>query len=554
MELTRAGGAVVRRIYLLALGALLMGGLVYVWAVRQPATYQAKAQVVVTLQLNAAMTAAQLDYSITLARQSAAAPLSEHVVDDVHNAVPSRSATQIRKALSLGMLAGQPVVVVSARDADPTTAVSLANAAALSLAGADEVAAGEARSKLADQIAALQAQLATLLKQITETQAQIATAKANHQDATALETTLSTQQASQQQILNQLGSTQAAYARPQAHFWMSQVATAAEPVGLVEPAASLLGAVVGLLGGAAAALLLDLLDGMVRAPRDTERFAGLRTIASLAEPLSVDDAPSMIRPEDYFALAGAYQGLLRNLAFLDATQHLRTVLVAAADGGAGADLVGIKLAITCAREGQRTLVVDANWNLPSLEARFGLPPSQRGLFTSMISVGPDPARALDAVAPTDLPGLSVLPLGPLPPNLDELMRTPLLDQLLKRLADHFQQIIVLAPPQLDSVAGRQLIERMDGVLVVVRAGATTGAELADTAKLLRRANAFLVGAALTNVGLSVVPVETPPAAGALPSSGRQPGRDAGPPSAAMSPALAHAPPTIPQTPREQPLA
>ncbi|HEU5439201.1 MAG TPA: hypothetical protein VFU88_07905 [Ktedonobacterales bacterium] len=563
MELTRASGALARRVYLLALGALIMGALVYVWAVRQPATYQAKAQVVVTLHLEAAMTPAQLDYTVALARQSAAAPLPDHVVADIHNAVPTRTMPQIRKALSLGMLAGQPVVVVTARDADPAVAVALANSAALTLAGNDEVAGKDARAALADQIATLQMQLGTVTKQITQTQAQIATAKANQQDTTTLEATLSTQQASQQQILNQLGSAQAAYARPQAHFWVSQVATAAEPVGLVEPAASLVGAVVGLLGGAAAALLLDLLDGMVRGPRDTERFAGLRTIASLAEPLSDDEALSMVRPEDYFTLAGAYQDLLRNLAFLDATQRVRTVLVAAADGTAGADIVGIKLAITCARDGQRTLVVDANWNLPSLEARFGLPTSQRGLFTGMISMAPDPVRALDAIVATDIPGLAALPLGPLPPNLDELMRTPLLDQLLQLLAERFQQIVVLAPPQLDSVAGRQLIERMDGVLVVVRAGATTGADLADTAKLLRRANAFLAGAVLTNVDVSAVPVEAqaaaaappaPPLDAALPSGVRLSSRDMGIPPQAVSPAGAQAPPMVPQAPREQPLA
>lgn len=563
MELTRASGALARRVYLLALGALIMGALVYVWAVRQPATYQAKAQVVVTLHLNAAMTPAQLDDTIALARQSAAAPLPDHVVAEIHNTVLTRTVPQIRKALSLGMLAGQPVVVVTARDADPAVAVSLANAAALSLAGADEVAAGDVRAKLADQISTMQAQLSTITKQIAQTQAQIATAKANQQDTTTLQATLSAQEASQQQILNQLGTAQAVYARPQAHFWTSQVATAAEPIGLVEPAASLLGAVVGLLGGAAAALLLDLLDGMVRGPRDTERFAGLRTIASLAEPLSDDDALSMIRPEDYFTLAGAYQDLLRNLAFLDATQRVRTVLVAAADGTTGADIVGIKLAITCARDGQRTLIVDANWNLPTLEARFGLPPSQRGLFTGMISVAPDAVRALDAIVPTDIPGLAALPLGPLPPNLDELMRTPLLDQLLQLLAERFQQIVVLAPPQLDSVAGRQLIERMDGVLVVVRAGATTGADLADTAKLLRRANAYLAGAVLTNVGVSAVPLEAPPAAApphtpplaaALPSGVRLSSRDMGIPPQAVSPAGAQAPPMVPPAPREQPLA
>ena len=68
MELTRASGALARRVYLLALGALIMGALVYVWAVRQPATYQAKAQVVVTLHLEAAMTPAQLDYTVALAQ------------------------------------------------------------------------------------------------------------------------------------------------------------------------------------------------------------------------------------------------------------------------------------------------------------------------------------------------------------------------------------------------------------------------------------------------------------------------------------------------------
>jgi Mrp family chromosome partitioning ATPase len=162
------------------------------------------------------------------------------------------------------------------------------------------------------------------------------------------------------------------------------------------------------------------------------------------------------------------------------------------------DLVGSHLAITYALAGARTLVVDANWEEPTLEARFGLPLAERGFFTSLVDVGQNLRAPLDAIVSTPIPDLYALPVGPIPPNIDDLLLSSLPDQLLAALTASFQQIVVLAPAELHTDAAQQLIGRMHGALVVAHTGSTTGQQLADTAQSLRRAHCYLAGAVLVS--------------------------------------------------------
>src|SRR5262249_57723938 len=109
-----------------------------------------------------------------------------------------------QRTVGIGALAGQPIFSVTAHYTDCAVAVSLANCAAFAVVSGDEQSARDSRAQLADQITTLQAQLVTVTKQIDQTQAQIADAKARQQDTTALEQTLSSEQAAQQAVIGQL--------------------------------------------------------------------------------------------------------------------------------------------------------------------------------------------------------------------------------------------------------------------------------------------------------------------------------------------------------------
>ncbi|HLZ25607.1 MAG TPA: CpsD/CapB family tyrosine-protein kinase [Ktedonobacterales bacterium] len=498
MELTRTGSAVLRRIYLLVLGAVFVAAAVYVWSARRPPTYQATAQVVVMLHLGFSITPEQVGLTERLAQNYATRGFPENIGETIHLYIPERTPASILRELKVSAVAGQSLINITGQDASPSVALDMTNRAAIAFVNYYSQQSFAAQAAIVQQQKALQTQLDQINGKITQIQAAIAAAQAKGSDTTALNQQLTALQGQQSQVSGQLASVTKQRSAPQADFWVARQGDVAQRVGADPQKNALFGAGAGLFGGMCVALLLDLLDGTVRKPGDTMRFAGLSTIGSVRPLLSEEDGPALIRREEYATVSGAYEELMRNLAFLGATRSLQMLLIAPSDGVSGMEQVGVNLAITHALAGMRTLLVDANWQSPSVETWLGLPPSNQGLFTCLVAIAQNPAGTFHAVTPTPVDNLFALPVGPLPPNLDDLVQSSLLDQLSAVLRDEFERIVILAPTQLRDTAGRHLAERMDGAVVVARAGATTGRELADVAQALRRANAYLAGAVLVS--------------------------------------------------------
>src|SRR5579872_1593812 len=313
MELTRAGSAVLRRLYLLVLGTVLVAGAVYIWTARQQATYQATAQVVVTLNVGTSITGSRLSLSETLAQKYAAKPLPDDVVNTVHRAVPQRTPASIRHELTIRAVAGQPLIVMTARDINPSIALAMTNSAALAFVNYYSQQSAAADDALAKQEAALQTQLQQLNKKVSQTQAALASALAQGGDTTALSQQLTSLQTQQSQVSSQLADISKQRAAPLASFWVASQAKAAQRVGADPQISAAFGAGAGLFAGVCLALLLDLLDGTIRESGDTMRFAGLSTLGAVRALAGEEDGPALIHREEYAAVASSYESLVRNL-------------------------------------------------------------------------------------------------------------------------------------------------------------------------------------------------------------------------------------------------
>lgn len=498
MELARAGSVIVRRMYLLVLGALCVGAFAYVWSDRQPVTYKASAQVVVALQPGETITSQKISRAVALAQRYAKQPVPNEVVQTIYETAGARTPAQIRGELAISAPAGQPQLSLVVRDANSAVSRDLANTAAATFAQYYTRQSLTEDASLAKQQADIQSQLRQIGKDVSQTQEALATAQAQHTDTTALQAHLDSLRAQQSQLNQQLAIITQARGQLPVSLWVAKIATASSREGSTPVVNAAFGMGAGIFAGVCLALLLDLLNGVVRGPNDTARFAGLQAVGTVRRSSTEEDEPSTMVADEYFAVAHAYSELQRNLRFLNATQSLQVLLVAPAGGGSSMDLVGIRVAISYALAGTRTLVIDANWTEPTLEARFGLPLSERGFFTSLVTVGQNRGTQLDAIVATPIPGLYALPVGPTPPNLDDLLSSSLPDQLIAALTTHFEQIVVLAPAELDIIAGQQLAGRMHGALVVAYAGSTTGRQLAGIAQSLRRAHCYVPGAVLVS--------------------------------------------------------
>ncbi|HML20433.1 MAG TPA: CpsD/CapB family tyrosine-protein kinase [Aggregatilinea sp.] len=192
--------------------------------------------------------------------------------------------------------------------------------------------------------------------------------------------------------------------------------------------------------------------------------------------------------------AEAYRALRTNLMFFSLDKPLSRLLVTSPVPGEGKSTVLANLAVTLAQGGNRTIVVDADLRKPSQHDIWHLD-NQRGLTTMLIE---DAEMANPAIQATSVPNLSVLTSGPLPPNPADVLGSRRMDEVIAALAERADYVLFDAPPALAVTDAALLSAKVDGVILVLRAGMSQRDHAARAKEQLERVKAPLIGTVLTN--------------------------------------------------------
>jgi capsular exopolysaccharide synthesis family protein len=166
--------------------------------------------------------------------------------------------------------------------------------------------------------------------------------------------------------------------------------------------------------------------------------------------------------------AEQYRTLRTRLAAVDHGHPRRVLVVTSPAKGDGKSVTAANLALTMAQEFNRRIVlVDADLRRPSLHRLLGLP------------VQPGLADVLRGEAPLEealvqLPeyGLTVLPAGGRVDRQTELLGSQAMRRVIDALRSRFDRVVIDTPPALPLADVAVVAPMTDGVLLVVRAGAT----------------------------------------------------------------------------------
>jgi polysaccharide biosynthesis transport protein len=143
------------------------------------------------------------------------------------------------------------------------------------------------------------------------------------------------------------------------------------------------------------------------------------------------------------------------------------------------------------------LLIDTDMRRPRLHKAFEVP-NDVGVSSLVVGEG----RLEDAIKSTLVPGLFVMPCGPIPPNPAELLHTKAFADLLDQLAGKFDRVVLDSPPVAAVADGLVLATLVDGVLLVVKSGKTNREVAKRTLRSLRDVKAPLFGAVLNDVDLA----------------------------------------------------
>jgi capsular exopolysaccharide synthesis family protein len=276
------------------------------------------------------------------------------------------------------------------------------------------------------------------------------------------------------------------------------------PGGKVGPGAAQYvggGLVIGLFAGLGLAYLAEWSDKGFRTPEEIRRRLGLPVLGHI--PVLSADAAARAQAEGGLAAldplacvyyrprsveAEAYRTVRTALYFSTQGGGCHVVQVTSPNSGDGKTTLALNLATSIAQSGRRTLLVDADLRRPRLHKALGLTAA-----TGLASVIAGQAGLSEAVRETAVPGLSVLPCGPLPHNPAELLTSPRFKEVLDELRGRYDFVLIDTPPLLAVTDPSVVAPRVDGVLLTMRLSRQSGPQALRARDILATLDARVLG-------------------------------------------------------------
>jgi non-specific protein-tyrosine kinase len=192
--------------------------------------------------------------------------------------------------------------------------------------------------------------------------------------------------------------------------------------------------------------------------------------------------------------AEAYRTLRINLEFASVDEPLRTMLVTSSSPSEGKSTALANLAVAMSDGDRAVILVDADLRRPVQHELFGLSNEQglSDMFRSESAFNDPPIQSVPNST------LRVLTSGPLPPIPSQLLAARKMDEVIAGLAEKADIVLFDAPPVVAVTDASLLASKVDGVLLVARAGNTRRDHVRSAKDRLDKVNARLMGAVLLN--------------------------------------------------------
>jgi capsular exopolysaccharide synthesis family protein len=295
------------------------------------------------------------------------------------------------------------------------------------------------------------------------------------------------------------------------------------PVGPRRTTNTLIALVLSLGAGIGLVFFLEYLDNTIKSVEDVTRYIQLPALgvipaistsparqllgkkktarqASLSVTSSAKPAPGQAlvgrlqNAEGHSSAAEAYRALRTSVLLSAAGSPPKTLLVTSGQPGEGKTTTVVNTAISLAQLGAEVLIIDADLRKPNVHKVFGLDPS-RGLSTYLSR-----NASIDSlIQKPAMPHMSVLASGPIPPNPAELISSDKMKDMLRKLSERYDHILIDSPPLINVTDPVILSTEVDGVVLVVSWGKSTRDIARRVRAELTSVGAKIFGVVLNNV-------------------------------------------------------
>jgi non-specific protein-tyrosine kinase len=258
-----------------------------------------------------------------------------------------------------------------------------------------------------------------------------------------------------------------------------------------------LATVVGLMIAVGVVFLVEALDDTVQGPDDITHHLALPVLGLIARTDNNGEGViASVQPRS--PVTEAFRSLRTNIQYASVDRSLHTLLITSPTPEDGKTTVTANLGVVMAQTGLQVAIVDADMRRPRLHEILQKP-NRKGLSEIFVQS----EIFLDGVVqPTETTGLALLSSGVLPPNPAELVGSEKMTEILRKLIEQIDLVVIDTPPVMAATDAAVLAPRVDGVLLVIKPGVTKLGACRQTVEQLRRGGANLLGVVLNDVEIS----------------------------------------------------
>lgn len=198
--------------------------------------------------------------------------------------------------------------------------------------------------------------------------------------------------------------------------------------------------------------------------------------------------------EESMAVRDAYSLLTANVHFFTESQKFKSITITSWNPRVGKTTVAINLAISLAKAGWKTLLVDADLRKPGHYKRLN---SNAVPGLSDIIVGD--INLQDGLSDTSIANLNYLSCGQANDNPIELLCSPKLTESMDEIKTGYDFIICDTPALSSVIDGALVASQTDAAILIAHMGQTKLTALQRAKEQLGKANCLILGVVLNKV-------------------------------------------------------
>ena len=201
-----------------------------------------------------------------------------------------------------------------------------------------------------------------------------------------------------------------------------------------------------------------------------------------------------------------FRTLRTNIQFMNTKGKLRTVLITSTLPGEGKSWISSNLAATFAQAGRKAIIIDADMRKGRQYSIFGLSPTP-GLSNYLSEIDSDyneveTDNLSNFIQETNIENLSIIAAGNVPPNPSELLITPKMEELLNKLKESYDIIIIDGTPSQLVTDSLILTRLVDSTLIVTASKQTKKEDLKKAIRNIKNVGGKIAGVVVNKIEVS----------------------------------------------------